>query len=676
MFQSLLQNIVTYLHYNPHAAGIIVFFIACGEAMAVIGTVIPGSITMTAVGVLIGSKVIPADVTIICAICGAIVGDSLSYFIGRYYKTRIHKIWPFRKYPHWLAKGETFFRKHGGKSVIIGRFFGPARSMVPLIAGTLNMSVGRFLLAAIPSASIWAIGYMVPGILLGAISLELPPGLAFEFIVAILVVIALCVVLTWVIQYYSRHLAKKIDEATKKLWKFLRQGKKTYWLTRLLADPRHPRNHRQLILLVYLIMVAILFLLFAGSALTHEGLIAFNVPLANLLRSFRTNIVDNIMLAFTILGSRQVMLVSAFLVLLWFCWKRYWRVASHWLAVVILTVAAVEAMKYLFFSARPGFLLNGQTNSSFPSGHTALVVSLLGFLAMLVAQELKFKLKRVPYIIAIVMAGLVGFSRLFLGAHWLTDVIGGVFLGLTIALLVTISYRRGDICRIALKQFAVIIISVFVVIWILFGFYNFKTLKHNYQLYWPTYTISSTAWQQRTTTKIPLYRPSRLGHSLEVFNVEWLGDLAKIKLSLEQQGWQVYEPNLTITGLLNRLETTSTKHPLPLLPQVYHNQYPVLLMTKDIGKDKQAIILRLWKSNIIVKNTSAPLWLGIVNYRLPYHKWFTIRKIYGRKKFLGATDEFIPYLKDFKWQEIIYSRNKQPKGIQKLHWNGKLLLIK
>ncbi len=676
MIHALVQHIVDYLHLNPHAAGIIVFAIACGEALAVVGTVIPGSVTMTAVGILIGSRVIPLGSTIIWAMIGAIVGDCISYGIGFYYKKRIHKIWPFKKYPNLLAKGESFFRLHGGKSIIIGRFFGPARSMVPLVAGTFNMRPTRFLLAAVPSACAWAVCYMVPGILIGAISLELPHELAFEFLAFVLVFIAVCVGITWVIQHYSRRIAKKIDLLAKDTWKKLRQSGKSHWVTRLLSDPRHPRNHRQLILSFYLILTVVIFCFIAVNVFAHGLLTAFNIPVAHLLRSIRTQTGDAIMLSFTIFGSYFVMFGAAFLLFLWFCWKRQWRVAVHWALVVILIGVSVEAIKWFWFSPRPGFLLNGPINSSFPSGHTTLTTALIGFLAMLVSHELRFKARRIPYIVGMCLVGLVGFSRLYLGAHWLTDILGGVFLGLSIAEVATLSYRRGKIKHINLKKFLVVIFSVYLLVWAGFIGLNFNKLKHDYTIAWPSYSFSMQQWLNHKTTSIPLYRPSRLGHPVEVFNIEWVGSLQDIKNMLTKQGWTEYPADFTLEGLLSRLATSASHYPLPLLPQTYQNDYPALLMTKDIAGGKQAIILRLWRSHITIADAKAPFWLGVVNYQTPYHKWATIRKIYGHRKFLGAVDEFIPYITGFKWQRFAYPVALQPSKLHKLHWNGKLLLIK
>lgn len=163
-----------WLNAHPHFSGLATFIISAAESVAIIGTVVPGSVMMTAIGALAGAGVIPLWSTIIWAILGAIVGDGISYRIGYHFKGRMHDVWPFRTYPSLLESGEKFFHKHGGTSVFIGRFVGPVRALVPLVAGMLGMSPLRFYIANVISAIGWAPAYMFPGILLGAFSLEFP----------------------------------------------------------------------------------------------------------------------------------------------------------------------------------------------------------------------------------------------------------------------------------------------------------------------------------------------------------------------------------------------------------------------------------------------------------------------------------------------------------------------
>lgn len=679
MLQTLFQTIIDYLHNNTNSAGIIVYFITFLESLAIAGTLayIPGSVVMTAIGILIGSRVIPASVILSCAVFGAITGDIISYWMGRYYKDRIHKIWPFTRYPHWLEKGEDFFKKYGGVSLIVGRFFGPIRCLVPLVAGTFKMRPLIFLLVAIPSASGWAIGYLLPGILIGALSLELPSSLAFKFIGVVLGFLLLAALISWGAHYFFSRLGGTINKKIKNLWYFLQKHKQTHWFTELLTDPHNPENYTQIILLFYAIISGLIFLFIAGNVEYQSKLTFLNEPLFHLLQSLRTNIGDNIFLIVTILGSSKVMVGSTALILTWLVFKRYWRAAIHWLALFLATGWSIHVFKSLFYSSRPtGFLVTDLT-SSFPSGHTLLTISLLGFLAALIGQEIPTKKRRIAYIAAIVISIIVGSSRLYLGAHWLTDVLGSLFLGATLILLTTISYKRSHKTCLPVTKFVQVILISFLLTWIVFGVLNFKETKYKYTPNWlsQTQNVALADWQQHINYE-PIFRTNRFGKETEAINIEWLGDIENIHVLLERQGWKGQDAALSMIGFLRNISNQDNGFRLPIFPQLYQGQRPSLVMTKQLEVNgKWIIMLRLWKSNIQIQNSSTPMWVGIVNYYKAPPKLFTIKKHKKKNHFLGATDELLPYLKDFHVKIIYYPVTQQPSNIHALRWNGRMLLI-
>src|SRR5689334_6478304 len=100
--------ILEWLNTNPELAGLATFLISAGESVAIIGTIVPGTVMMTAIGALVGAGIIPFWSTLIWAILGAIVGDGISYWFGHYFKDRMHNVWPFRNHPNILASGEKF----------------------------------------------------------------------------------------------------------------------------------------------------------------------------------------------------------------------------------------------------------------------------------------------------------------------------------------------------------------------------------------------------------------------------------------------------------------------------------------------------------------------------------------------------------------------------------------
>ncbi len=87
---------------------------------------------------------------------GRCSANSVSFWLGHRYGGGIGRIWPFTRNPDLLPNGIRFFQKHGGKSVFIGRFFGPVRAVIPLAAGIMRMRRGRFWFANVTSAIVWA----------------------------------------------------------------------------------------------------------------------------------------------------------------------------------------------------------------------------------------------------------------------------------------------------------------------------------------------------------------------------------------------------------------------------------------------------------------------------------------------------------------------------------------
>lgn len=175
-----------WLEAHPYLALEAVFIISFLESLPIIGTIIPGSLTLTALGALAGAGVMRIDLTFISAVLGALLGDGLSFFLGLYYSDQLPKIWPFRAYPKWLNVGRTYFDCHGGKSVIIGRFIGPLRSVIPMIAGMMHMHHWRFFIANFIAAIVWSIVYIFPGILIGEASNTLSPENTTRLIILML----------------------------------------------------------------------------------------------------------------------------------------------------------------------------------------------------------------------------------------------------------------------------------------------------------------------------------------------------------------------------------------------------------------------------------------------------------------------------------------------------------
>lgn len=163
MLEQILHGMTEFVKEHQVWAAPLVFFFAFGESLAVLSLFLPATALLLAMGVLIGETGIPFLPVWLAAIAGAYCGDWISYFVGFYYKERIGYMWPLRKYPDLLVRGHDFFERWGIYSVFLGRFFGPLRAIVPLVAGITAMPKMPFQFTNFASAVVWATVMLAPG---------------------------------------------------------------------------------------------------------------------------------------------------------------------------------------------------------------------------------------------------------------------------------------------------------------------------------------------------------------------------------------------------------------------------------------------------------------------------------------------------------------------------------
>jgi undecaprenyl-diphosphatase len=115
-----------------------------------------------------------------------------------------------------------------------------------------------------------------------------------------------------------------------------------------------------------------------------------------------------------------------------------WREGAILVVTALCSQASIEILKAFYNRPRPDNMLHGVHvfSPSFPSGHSAESTAIFLTLASLIAMlERKTAAKVLPYAVAIITIAGVGFSRVYLGVHWPTDVLGGWVLGTGWALL-------------------------------------------------------------------------------------------------------------------------------------------------------------------------------------------------------------------------------------------------
>ena len=676
------QPIVHYIHENPHIGALIAFLIALAESLPLVGTIVPGSVTMTAIGTLIGTGVLPGFSTLLWASFGALVGDTIGFGSGYLFTEKIRNIWPFKKYPHWLELSEKFFEKHGGKSIIIGRFVGPARSTVPLVAGLLKMAWLRFILAAIPSAIMWAILYMVPGILIGALAVELPPHIATEFLLIGIIVVVFLWLIFWAIQYFFGQLAHMINVMIDKLWDILIRHKPSRPFIRLIAVKGKPLDHYQLTLTLLFLLASLLFLFTFYSVAQSSWLTGINVPFFNLMQSLRTKHLDQFFILVTLFGKTYVMFSAIVLASIGLAFVRQWRAAVHLFILAILMSGVIFFFKSIYHNPRPEGFQFISSSSSFPSGHSGITFITLSALAYFSGKIVKPTAKWVLYTIASVLIALVTVSRLYLGAHWLTDILGSITLGFAILFAVIINYRRRDrkqFQKINKTYWFTLIILSLLVPWIIWTDKNYRFATYRYQPAYSIVTMSISQWWNDPTKYLPIYRLNRFGEPIQPFNLEWAGNLSQIQSKLEKSGWTSLDLKYSVKGTLKRF-TNNKQYHLPLLPWLYHHHPPRLILLKHSTDKKRIIEVRLWQAAAKLSDEKYPIWVGTINYHIPppskirisHFKNITLQES-------GGISQLISILKKstlYQYKLIHIPHHHQPPKVQLLQWDGHIIIIR
>lgn len=153
---TIAQHVTDFVRNHGEWAAPIVFVLAFAESLAFISLLVPAWAALVGIGALISSGGINFWPVWIAASVGAALGDWVSYWIGLKLEYSVQHIWPLSRHPNLIPRGEAFVKEWGILGIFIGRFFGPLRASVPLVAGIFEMPYWRFQFANFSSAFVWA----------------------------------------------------------------------------------------------------------------------------------------------------------------------------------------------------------------------------------------------------------------------------------------------------------------------------------------------------------------------------------------------------------------------------------------------------------------------------------------------------------------------------------------
>lgn len=600
------EALLHWLSTHPGVAGLAVFAIAFLESLAVVGLFMPGTVLMFVVGAVIGAGALPFWPMAAWATAGAVVGDGVSFWLGRHFHQGLAERWPFRTHPQWLEGAGAFFQRHGGKSVLLGRFVGPIRPVIPAVAGMLDMPVGRFFLVNVLSGVLWAPAYLLPGVVFGA-SLGLAAEVATRLVLLILALTALVVLTVWAVRAAWRFMQPRAQALIQRGLAFARNHPLAGRIPAALLDPARGEVSGLVVLGLTLIGAAAVFAALLDEAGNGSELTGVDNVVYHSLQLLRTPLMDRVMVVITALGDWQVLFAVVIVLLAWLVWHRRRSAALHWLAAVAFAQLLIQAVKVITNVPRPVDVYAGASTFSFPSGHATSSMVVYGFLAVLVARELPPARRWMAYVAVAPLVILIAFSRLYLGVHWLSDVVGGLSLGLAWVALLGIAYRRHPAATLPWRGLAAAAAITLVVATAVHVPANFAADLQRYRVEPAISSMAGEAWWAEAWRSLPAARQDLRGRAAHPMNVQYAGSLDALASKLMRAGWAEPPPLDGINWL--RWFGGGPIAELPLLPQVHDGHHETLLLVKP-AQDGHLFALRLWDSGMRLEPDGRTLWIG------------------------------------------------------------------
>ena len=606
MSSEWLDQLVAWIGENPMAAGGLAFLIAFCDALAVVGIVVPALPLLFAVGALIGLGYINGPYVAVAAAAGAFTGDALSYWIGHRWGPSMRELWLFRRYPQLLDRGERLFLRHGVKSIFIARFVGAVRPFVPAIAGMLRMPFRRYAPASAIACMLWAVSFLAPGWIFGK-SYDAIAAVA-DKLALVLAVLAAVVALVWaVVVYASRWFAQHTDSLMARLLRWTRAHPVLGRPASYLVDPNRPESPSLLLLLAALLALVWTALMWLAALAVRGGPLGIDHRVYEAMFSLRNPLADHLMAALSRLGDVQVLAPAVIAGLLWLAWRRRWLAAAHWLAALACGWLASMLVKHLVTMPRPPTAPDG---FGFPSVTMTMATITFGFFAVLIAREWPGRRRVWPYLSAAVIVTLIAFARLYLGAHWLSDVVSGVIFGMLWVLVLGIAYRRHVARSFWMRPLAVVFYGTFVLAGLWHAPRHTEQLLARFSPPAPSQTMTLQAWRDGGWQRLPGTRNARGDRIRWPLGVQVAGPLVPLQTALEVRGWRV-KPQAGWVDTLSVLDGDNVPEQHPILPAALEGRPESLLMVHEGDRPDERRVLRLWPAPARLAD-GTPLWVGTV----------------------------------------------------------------
>ncbi len=442
-------------------AYLLVGFLAMAETAAFVGFIAPGEFSIIFGGVLAGEGTLSIELLIGIVWVSAVAGDSIGFLIGQRYGRSFAVRFGrrLRLTEERFKKVEEYFHRHGGKTIIVGRWVGLVRPLMPFTAGSSGMPYRRFLPYDVLSAGVWSTTFCLLGYFFWR-SFSKITSIASKGALALGIAVALVVVIyeatkrlrtpeqrrafaAWVERQSRKPLLRPLAALARALWVALLRPVWRFVLHpawRVVAPPIRFAIARltpgdlgiQFTTLLAVAAVSIYTIVLQINLIeAGDPLISGDRWALDLARDVQAGALTTLAKTLSFFGSFWVLLVAVIATSAYAVTRRRLAEAIALGVGFVATDITFHVLKAAVDRSRPADALVDSSGSSYPSGHAALAVTYLA-IAVLLARAGPAPRRLAIFLTGLVLAVLIGLSRVYLRVHWLSDVGGGWAVGLAV----------------------------------------------------------------------------------------------------------------------------------------------------------------------------------------------------------------------------------------------------
>jgi len=644
----MLEAILNFFLAHSDVGYIFVFFAAFLESIAFLGILVPGTVIVLFSGFLAEQWPLSFDVRVLMVLValGCFFGAVTSYLLGRFYGPPFFSDRSFFLKRQYLVRAQQYFAAYGGKSIFSGNFLGPLRSLVPFVAGMSEMGIWRFIFWSASASAVWSFLFVGLGYFLGASweAVELWGTRLTVFLFGLAVVI----VLNWLVgRFLVRHerqvrafllsISRSVISGLAEneyIANFIERHPRFIQFMRKRFSPYEVLGLSFSFSLILSVVILGYLLVLIHAVVVRGPLIELDNRLLELVMFVRDPIINRLMLYATNLAGWPVLgfmaALSVFLL-----WRR------SWLRLMVFLIGAASAsgahflLKMIFDRPRPnaGQALILASSASFPSGHAIISFVFYGFLAYVIVGYVRsWRTKIAVVLSAVFVIGLVGVSRIYLGVHWPSDVLGGYLLGAWwLVGMITVIYlyenfispvspaadRTRPLSFLTIEKI-IVAAAIAAAVW----FYWFYTAGHPLQ----TIVIGEVEiLSRKTISELTIQELNSLNKTTETLrgrtqtpvNIIVVGSRQEFEKSFRGAGWQIADP-ATIDNIIATVRSSlaNTAYPAaPISPSFYSGR------VQDIGVEKETSLksarqrhhARFWLAPLVLAD-GTDVWLGTASF--------------------------------------------------------------